>query len=66
MHGSLKFHLQLKTKEDMEVGAWEFKGKNGSLVSEHLLGQADAVGHSVDSAPGPVPGPHVAVFLADN
>ena len=55
MHGSLKFHLQLKTKEDMEVGAWDFKGKNGSLVSEHLLGQADAVGHSVDSAPGPVP-----------
>ena len=39
MHGSLKFHLQLKTKEDMEVGAWDFKGKNGSLVSEHLLGQ---------------------------
>lgn len=34
MHGSFKFHLQLKTKEDMEVGAWDFKGKNGSLQEE--------------------------------
>lgn len=34
MHGSFKFHLQLKTKEDMVVGAWDFKGKNGSLQEE--------------------------------
>lgn len=27
-------NLQLKTKEDMEVGVWDLKGKNGSSQEE--------------------------------
>ena len=29
MHGSLKFHLQLKTKEDTEVGLGTLKARTG-------------------------------------
>ena len=54
----LKYHLQLKTKEDvgdsglgLERGGREFiwRWKSKGFVNKCLLGQAETMGHRVDS-----------------